>query len=80
MARTTYYAEALAEGRKVGAANASDVQLMAMLCESTAQILLGAVAPALIFNGAVSAGLTSLELMSLMNTDPTTAADLMWMI
>jgi hypothetical protein len=73
----TYY-DALAAGRKVGARNATDVQFMAMFCDSSAQILCGAVSPKLIWEGAMGKSMTAKQLADLMTDNPTAAADLMW--
>lgn len=72
------YEKALAAGRKTGASKADDVQLMAMLLDSTARLLLGAVSPKLIFEGAQKKGMSSQELMKLVNDDPVAASELMW--
>ncbi len=74
----TKYEEALKSGRKVGASRADDAQLMAMFLDSTAQILLGAVSPYLIWTGAQKEGLTTPELAKLIHDDPDAARDLMW--
>lgn len=74
---STYY-DALAAGCKVGAAHATDAQFMAMICDSTAQIMCGAVSPKLIWEGAQSKGMTAKQLAYLMVSDPAAVADLMW--
>jgi hypothetical protein len=61
----TAFAEALIAGWQVGPANATDAQAMAMFCETTMQILVGAFSPRLVWEGARKAGMTALELHNL---------------
>lgn len=61
----TEFAAALIAGDKVGAANATDAQVMAMFCERVMQTLVGAFSPRLVWEGAQKAGLTALELHNL---------------
>ncbi len=61
----TAYAKALIAGWKVGRANATDAQAMAMYCEDIMQLMVGAFSPRLVWEGARKAGLTTLELASL---------------
>jgi len=72
------YAEALKSGRKAGASHCTDTELLAGLLDSTAQILLGAVSPRLMWEGAMAKGLTSKQVMTMIRDDPQAAADLMW--
>lgn len=72
------YQQCLADGKRVGAAHCSDVELMALLCDSTIQTLCGAVSPRLVFEGAVKKGLTSIGLSSMAVEDPAAVAELMW--
>ena len=72
------YEEALAEERKGGTSKCSDAALMAGFCQGTAQILIGAVSPRLVWEGAMSKGMTTRQLATLMHDDPIAAADLMW--
>lgn len=76
---TGAFAEALKAGRKVGAAHATDAQLMAMFCYDTLMILVGAVSPQLVWEGAQREGLTTRQLLVLCH-DRNMAAidDLMW--
>ena len=68
-----------AEGaRKAGAAHCTDAELMASFCDGTAQLLIGAVSPRLVWEGAMSKGMTTKQLATLMHDDPIAAADLMW--
>ncbi len=75
---TIDYQAALRRGRKVGASKAEDADLMAMFCESDIQLLVGAVSPQLVWEGAMKKGLTSSELAALASTNPGAVADLMW--
>ena len=59
------FLEAWQAAMKVGAANATDAQLMALFCADTLQILVGAFSPQLVWEGAQKAGLTALQLASL---------------
>ena len=61
----TAYAKALIAGAKVGRANATDAQAMAMYCEDIMQLMVGAFSPRLVWEGARKAGLTTLELAGL---------------
>lgn len=72
------YQATLDQAHEIGASKANDKQLTAMFCESTLQILCGAVSPELVFNGAQAKNMTSRELMHLAGTDPDAVADLMW--
>jgi hypothetical protein len=51
---------------------------MAMLLDSTGQLLCGAISPRLVWEGAQAKGLTSEELARLMNDDPNAVHELMW--
>lgn len=72
------YREALAEARKVGVSQCSDLALMAQLLDANAQTLIGAVSPELMWDGAQKTGLTAKALVALINKDPIEAAELMW--
>jgi pyrroline-5-carboxylate reductase len=72
------YEEALKSGRKTGVSRATDEEFMAMFLDGTAELLLGAVSPKLMFQGARKKGLTTKELAVLMNDHPRAARDLMW--
>jgi hypothetical protein len=63
---------------KGNVANCDDAALMASLLDGTAQLLLGAVSPKLIWEGAQAKGLTTLQLAEMINDRPNEAADLMW--
>lgn len=72
------YEDVLKKGLEVGASHASDSELMAMFCDSTIQLLCGAVSPKLVWEGAQNKGMTSLELAEMANNDPSGVAELMW--
>jgi hypothetical protein len=71
--------QALAEAKEKGTARCSAPALMAAFCEGDLQILIGAVAPQLVWEGAQKTGLTSKELLHLCNTDALAVSDLMWL-
>lgn len=79
MSKTSTYSAALKAADKAGAVQATDPQLMAMFCASSIQILLGAVSPQLIWEGAQKSGLTTRELTALIHDNPDAARDLMWL-
>jgi hypothetical protein len=58
--------------------NCGDAELMASFLAGNAQILLGAVSPKLIWQGAQAKGMTTQELVTLIHDAPMAAADLMW--
>ena len=78
MTTTTDYATALAEARRVGASPADNAGLIALLCATTVQRMVGAVAPPLVYAGAMNKGLTATEFARLMAEDPRAVEDLMW--
>ena len=61
----TAYAAALTAGCKVGPANATDAQLMAMFCEDVMPLMVGTFSPRLVWEGAQKRGLTALQLHDL---------------
>lgn len=73
------YQTALTRARKVGASRAVDSGVMALFCDSTLQILVGAASPKLVWEGAQKQGLTALQLAELANRDPAAVHDLMWL-
>lgn len=73
------YQEALKRAAKVGVGQCDDAAAMAAFLDSTAQILLGAVAPQLIWQGAQKQGLTFLELGKLCTSDPARVEELQWL-
>jgi hypothetical protein len=72
------YQQAVAAGRKAGAAHATDPELMAMFCESSIQILVGAVSPELVWEGAQARGLTTRDLAALALQGWRAVDDLQW--
>lgn len=75
----TRYAAELTAGSKVGSANATEAQHMAMFCESVLQIMVGAYSPRLVWEGAQKAGLTTLQLAALCHRkDHAALDDLQW--
>ena len=76
---TSAYREALRRGRRVGAGRCDDAAAMALFCEANIQLLLGAVGPQLIWEGAQKQGLTFLQLGKLCSTDPAQVEALQWL-
>lgn len=72
------YAAALAAGRAAGAGCCTDAEAMALFCEADVQLLVGAVSPRLVWEGARKQGLSLAELGALASADPLAVADLMW--
>jgi len=75
---TQTYEDALAKAETVGASHADDAGLMALFCENNLQIIVGAVAPKLVWEGAQRRGMTARELARLAGTDPIAVGELMW--
>ncbi|TJZ97445.1 hypothetical protein [Actinacidiphila oryziradicis] len=75
---TRTYEDALTQAQTVGAAHADDAGLMALFCENNLQILVGAVAPQLVWEGAQRKGMTALQLARLAGKDPIAVGKLMW--
>jgi hypothetical protein len=74
----TEFAAALQREADVGAGRCDDAAAMAGFLDGCAQILLGAVSPRLLWEGAQHVGLTNLEMAYLVNNSPAVAIDLMW--
>ena len=72
------YEKTLAAGQRTGASRATDPRLMAMFCESTIQIICGAVSPKLVWEGARKKGLSANALLALSASAPMEVAELMW--
>jgi hypothetical protein len=72
------YEEALATARKTGTRHASDEVRMALYCDASVQIVVGAVSPKLMWEGAQKRGMTTKELSRLCTSDPIAASELMW--
>lgn len=75
----TSFARELTAGNRIGAANATDAQNMAMFCDTTMQFMVGAFSPRLVWEGAQKAGLTALQLHKLCHEKNLRAIDdLQW--
>lgn len=72
------YREAIQNGKRLGAANCSDAEAMALFLESSIQMLCGAVSPRLVWEGAQKRGLTYREVGRLAATNPAAIEELMW--
>lgn len=65
-------------GMAAGASHATPHQLLAGVLESTAQIMLGAVSPKLIFQGCLREGITARQVVDLMVHEPKRVEELQW--
>lgn len=74
------YEAALAAGQRIGASHADDNALMALFCAGPLQILVGAVSPELVWDGAQAKNLTTRELATLANSDVMAVSDLQWAV
>ncbi|MET7713702.1 hypothetical protein [Streptomyces sp. NPDC005407] len=72
------YEQALQEAETKGTAHASDPAVMAQFCDANIQILIGAVSPKLVWEGAQKKGMTFLELGRLCGKDKMAVEALMW--
>lgn len=72
------YSEVLTAARGKAAVQQSDAEAMAQFCDLNAQVLLGAVSPQLIWEGAQKASMTTKDLLVLIQQDKSAAIDLMW--
>lgn len=72
------YQEALAEAARLGVGRCSDAAAMAAFCENTLQLVVGAVAPQLVWQGAQAKGMTFKELGHMAVTDALAISDLQW--
>lgn len=77
-APTGAYAAALKVCRAKGSAHAPTDALMAGLCQDVVQVLVGAVSPQLVWEGAMKKGLTAKELLDLCHADFMAVDDLQW--
>lgn len=68
--------EALARCQEIGASRADDPDLMAAFCQYDLQILVGAVAPKLVWEGARKKGFTARDLAALAGSNPAAVGDL----
>lgn len=78
MTKRLTYEAALTEANQVGSSHASDAGLMAQLCDSSLQLLVGAASPKLVWEGAQKKGMSAADLMALANSNPLAVHDLMW--
>jgi hypothetical protein len=74
----TAFAAALQREAEQGAARCDDAAAMAGFLDGCAQLLLGAVSPRMMWEGAQHTGLTNLEMAYLIHNSPAVAIDLMW--
>lgn len=70
--------QALAEAKDKGVGRCSNHAAMAAFCDANIQLLCGAVAPQLVWEGAMRKGMTLLELGRLAGKDPMAVEALMW--
>jgi hypothetical protein len=73
------YEQALTEAATKGTSQCSDAAAIAQLCDGTIQLLIGAVSPRLVWEGAQKKGLTYLEFGHLCGTDPRAVEALQWL-
>lgn len=71
------YTDALERGRKIGAARAPKAEAIAMFCADVVPTLVGAVAPELVWTGAMARQMTFLEFGRLC-ADPMKVEELQW--
>ena len=76
----TEYERALRRGKRHGAVRCDDSALMALVLDSTAQLLCGAVSSRLVWDGAQKVGMTSMQLAELMNYRPCEIEELQWSV
>lgn len=70
--------KALAEAEEKGVGRCSDRAAMAAFCDASITLIVGAVSPRLIWEGAMRKGMTLLELGRLAGRDPIACSELMW--
>lgn len=70
--------EALKRYKAAGASHADDAALMAAFCKHDLQLVVGAVSPRLVWDGAQSEGMTTSALAALAVSDPLAVSDLQW--
>jgi hypothetical protein len=71
------YKEALKGEKKTGVKNCSEVEFLAGFCQ-TLPLIVGAVSPELVFNGAVKRKLSAKDLSKMAIEAPQDVIDLMW--
>jgi phosphopantothenoylcysteine synthetase/decarboxylase len=72
------YQQALVAANKAGSAHATDAGIMAQFCATTLQLLVGAAAPQLVWEGAQQREMTARELVQLATENPAAVHELMW--
>jgi hypothetical protein len=72
------YGEALVAVEKVGGSRCSDAEAMALFCDTSLQLLVGAVSPRLVWSGAQARGLTFRELTKIVHDNPLAVNSLQW--
>lgn len=70
--------QALAEAERIGTSRCSDAAVMAQFCQGSIHILIGAVSPQLVWEGAQKKGLTFLEFGRLCGGDRRAVEALQW--
>ncbi|MFF1298180.1 MULTISPECIES: hypothetical protein [unclassified Streptomyces] len=73
------YEQALAEAAEKGSRRASDAAAMAQFCQANIHILVGAVSPQLVWEGAQKKGLTFLQFGRLCGKNPRAVEALQWL-
>lgn len=72
------YEAALKRAKTQGVGRCDDAAAMAAFCQANIQILVGAVSPKLVWQGAQASGLTFLELGRMVGRDPMEVEALQW--
>jgi hypothetical protein len=71
------YEAALKSGKKIGASNCNETELLAWIC-SGLQLTCGAVSPKLVFEGAQKKGLKAKDIAKMVHDNPAAIEELMW--
>jgi hypothetical protein len=71
----TPYAAALISGASTGMSRATDAEVMAAFCEHDLQLLVGAVSPRLVWEGAQARGMASRDLLRIVGKQDLDALD-----
>jgi hypothetical protein len=71
----TEFAAALKSGARTGMSRATDAEVMAGFCNDTLQLLAGAVSGRLVWEGAQARGMTSRDLLKIVNANDLDALD-----
>lgn len=72
------YEQALMEAERTGLAHCGDAAAMAAYCETSLQLVVGAVSPRLVWEGAQKYGLTYRDLIEWCVDTPLKVVDLQW--